>query len=80
VLHFCTSRSGDINLAVPSAIHFSQTSFAIGSGRWSRTSCEISFMCDSPVQGALRNRSDLHAAELQKKRDKWEPRLVKGER
>lgn len=35
-------------------------------------------MCDSPVQGALRNRSDLHAAELHKMRDKQEPRLVKG--
>ena len=31
------------------------------------------------MQDALRNRSDLHAAELQKKRDKREPRLVKGE-
>ena len=46
-LQLCTSVPDDINLAVPSAIHFSQTSLAIGSGRWSRTSWVISFICFS---------------------------------
>ena len=32
----------------------------------------------SPVQDALRNRSDLHAPELKRRGDKGEPRSVKG--
>ena len=80
MLHLCTSRSAGINLAVPSAIHFSQTNRAMGSGRCSRISCEISFIGRTPLQGAPDSHGDLHAPELQEKKDKREPHLVKGRR